>query len=258
MSKVKPLLPGPVAAARRVLAECDVQHPRDIHVEAIAARYGAVVLYGPTATAHGSIMRSSQRAVIWVDEAARGQPRADFTAAHELGHHLIHNLVDHFAQCHGEEESPGVRATSRTIEKEANHFSVELRMPEVWAAPLCDVPRPTLDDVYCLARTFRASFHSSALRFVELSAAPCAFVHTVKGKIKRSTETAAFPGRIVQTRAVHPQTVAARLQGQRPGGEVPAREVSGAAWGDEGGNGFLEHAIALGPEVGVMSFVVAV
>ena len=41
--KVKPLDPVAVAAARRVLTECDVRHARDIHIEAIAARYGALV-----------------------------------------------------------------------------------------------------------------------------------------------------------------------------------------------------------------------
>jgi hypothetical protein len=70
VSKVKPLLPGPVAAARRVLAECDVRHPRDIHVEAMAARYGAMVIYGPTHTARGSITRTATRAIILVDEKA--------------------------------------------------------------------------------------------------------------------------------------------------------------------------------------------
>jgi Zn-dependent peptidase ImmA (M78 family) len=267
VSKVKPLLPGPIAAARRVLTECDVRHPRDIRVEAIAARYGAMVVYGPVETARGSIVRTEKRAVIWVDEAAKGQPRADFTGAHELGHHVMHTVVDHFAQCRGEEaaaptgsrEARQAAKQMRLVEREADHFAIELRMPERWAAPLCAMPHPELDDVYRLAQTFRASFHTSALRFVELTAAPCAFVHTARGRIKRSTETNAFPGAIVQRRAVHPESVAARLQDRRGGGasgdERPL-EVPGAAWGDEAGRGFLEHAIALGPEIGVMSWIV--
>jgi hypothetical protein len=264
--KVKPLLPGPVAAARRVLAECGVLHPREIHVDVMAARYGAMVVYGPVATARGSIVRTSARAVIWIDEQARGQPRADFTGAHELGHHLLHGVVDHFAQCHGEDAAPanGSREardagkTVRLVEREANHFSTELLMSETWAAPLCAAPRPTLDDVYRLARTFRTSFHASAIRFVEVSAAPCAFVHTVGGRIKRSTETHAFPGAIVQRRAVHAQSLAAELQDGRAGLESRPREVAGAAWGDAGGPGFVEHAVALGPELGVMSWIVPV
>jgi hypothetical protein len=256
VSKVKPLLPGPVAVARRVLAECDVRHPRDIHVEAIAARYGAMVFYGPLTTAHGSIMRSARRAIIHIDERAKGQPRADSTCAHELAHFLMHDLVDHFVQCLGEDPLPRDADRKRhLVEREAEHFSAELRMPEAWAAPLCDVARPTLDDVHRLMRTFPASFHASAIRFVELTQAPCALVHTVGGRIKRSTETAAFPGKIVQRREVHAASAAARLQARRAG--EGRREVPGEAWGDPEGAGFVEETVALGPELGVMSFVVA-
>ena len=227
MSKVKPLLPGPVAVARRVLDECDVRHPRDICVEAIAARYGAHIVYGSVETAQGVIARTKERAIIRVDARVKGQPRADFTGAHELGHHLLHELVDHIEQCKGEDAAPGrgsreESAKVRRVEREANHFATELRMPEAWAAPLCDVARPALDDVYRLARTFRASFHTSALRFIELTRAPCAFVHTVGGRIKRSSETEAFPGRIVQRRDVHPTSLAGRCQDARAGrGDSP-------------------------------------
>jgi len=262
LSKVKPLLPGPVAAARRVLAECDVRHPRDIRVEAMAARYGAMMVYGPVATARGSIVRTAKRAVIWVDEKAKGQPRGDFTGAHEFAHHLLHDVVDHFAQCRGgERASRDEDERARAVEREADCFSAELLMPETWAAPLCDVASPTLDDVYRLTRTFPTSFHASAIRFIELTRAPCAFVHTVRGKIKRSVETEAFPGRIVQRRAVHAATLAADLQDVRAGadGYAEPREVPGAAWGDERhGRAFVEQTIALGPEIGVMSWVVAV
>ncbi len=269
MSKVKPLLACPVDTARRVLAECDVRHPRDIRIEVIAARYGAMIVYGPLATARGSIVRAATRAVIWIDERAKGEARANFTGAHELGHHLLHGFEDHFAQCDGmdalfpsgsaEQRDAGKRV--RLVEREADHFSIELLMPGTWAGPLCDVRRPSLDDVYRLSRVFNTSFHTSAIRFVELTAAPCAFVHTVDGRIKRSTETHAFPGTIVQRRAVHAHSVAASLQDQAVRGrlELPPREVPGAAWGDDRpGRSFLEQAIALGPGLGVMSWIVPV
>jgi len=274
MSKIKPLLPGPVALARRVLDECDVRHPRDIRVEVMAARYDAMIVYGPVDTARGAIVRTSKRAVILVDEKAKGEPRAEFTGAHELGHHLMHDVDDHFEQCKGEraEGAEGAAETlpakgshaareakkrARLVEREANHFATELSMPERWAAPLCDALRPGIDDVYRLSRLFRASFHASAIRFVELTRAPCAFVHTRHGRVKRSTETETFPGAILQRSKVHPGTVAARLQERRPGAEEPPQEVPAEAWGG-GARGFIEHAMALGPEIGVMSWVVAI
>jgi hypothetical protein len=263
MSKTKPLLASSVAAARRVYAECDLRHPRDLHMDAIAARYGAMVLYGPMRTASGALVRSSRWAIIWVDEETEGTPRGDFTKAHEVGHLLMHSIEDHFRQCVND-EAPGAsrsreaRAADklvRRVEREANHFSTELLMPEAWAAPLCTAPKPALEDVERLSRAFSTSFHASAIRFVELATAPCALVHSVGGLIKRSTETESFPGRIVQRRPLHPRSVAARMQGRRAGGEGAPREVPGAAWGDDGGPGFLEHAIAWGPDV--LSWVVA-
>jgi hypothetical protein len=83
----------------------------------------------------------------------------------------------------------------------------------------------------------------------------------VRGKIKRSVETEGFPGKIVQRRPVHPATLAAGLQDVRAGsdGYAEPREVPGAAWGDERrGRAFVEQTIALGPEIGAMSWVVAV
>jgi Zn-dependent peptidase ImmA (M78 family) len=271
VSKVKPLLPGPVAAARRVLAECDVRHPRDIHVEAMAAKYGAMVLYGPLSTACGTIVRTEKRAVIRVDEKWQGTPRGDFTTAHELAHFDLHSIVDHFAQCIGQDEDQVPRAPSkspreardaakaaRLVEREANHFSVELLMSETWCEPLCRSLRPTLDDVDRVVRTFRTSFQTSALRYLELTSAPCAMVRSVGGIIKRSTETAAFPGQIVQTRKLHPHSLAARLQFVPAGRDGEPREVPAAAWGYDAAHGetFIEHALALGPDLGVVSWIV--
>jgi Zn-dependent peptidase ImmA (M78 family) len=268
VSKVKPLLPGPVAAARRVLAECDVRHPRDIHVEAIAAKYGAMVLHGSLSTACGTIVRTDRRAVIWVDERWRDQPRGDFTTAHELGHFDLHPIVDHFAQCLGvgEDEKPedprrarDAAKAARLVEREANHFAAELLMGSTWAEPLCRATRPTLDDVDRLVRTFRTSFMASAMRYLELTSAPCALVRSVGGIIKRSTETAAFPGAIVQTRKLHPGSLAARLQDVPAGCDGEPREVPAAAWGYAGADRdatFLEHALAFGPDIGVLSWIV--
>jgi hypothetical protein len=77
-----------------------------------------MVVYGPIATARGSIVRTAKLAVIWVDKKAKGEPRADFTGAHEFGHHLIHDIVDHFAQCHGEDPAlPKGSAQARDADK---------------------------------------------------------------------------------------------------------------------------------------------
>ena len=161
--KVKPLDAIAVAAARRVLADADVRHPRDIRVEAIAARFGALIIPGRHTTARGSIVRAGRRAVIRIDERAVGKPWGNFTCAHEFGHHQMHDLVDHFEQCEGDggERRGG---TAWRIEREANHFASEFLIPEALGTPFCAAPRPTVDDIDRLARTFNTSFEMSAIQ----------------------------------------------------------------------------------------------
>jgi Zn-dependent peptidase ImmA (M78 family) len=258
LPKVLPLLPRPVAEARLVLEECGLRSPRDIDVEVIAAHYGAMVDYRRLVTAAGVIARTSRRAVIQVAEKDRGLGRGRFTLLHELAHHRLHDVVDHFAQCDG--GARVVRGRSwwarQEVEREANHFSTEILMPELWAALLCQAARPTLDDVDRLARNFRVSLRASAIRYVELSKAPCALVHSIAGRVKRSTETAPFPGTIVETDDLHAASLAASLQNARAGASGEPREVPGVAWGDATGAPFVEHAIALGPDIGVLSWLV--
>src|SRR5579863_5063811 len=122
--KVRRLSSKAVAAAHRILEDAGVRGPRDIDVVRIAQRHGAVVLYGPTTTMRASIVRTRRHAIIWVDETAQGQPSALFPAAHELGHHALHDLVDHFAQCEG--DSAERTHDDRRVEREANDFATEL------------------------------------------------------------------------------------------------------------------------------------
>jgi hypothetical protein len=249
--KIKPLSPISVATALGVLAEANVSHPRHIHAEALAVRNGARVLYGPIRTASASLVRTGKHAVIWVKEEDRGQPRALFTILHEVGHLLLHALLDHFRQC---DEDAGARDFfDYRIETEANHFATEVAMPEWLASPLCAAPCPTLDDVDRLTSTFRTSFTASAIRLVQLTKAPCAFVFSRDGRVKWAPESTAFPGKIVRGRALHPQSLAARVTWRRAGADAGPREVPGEAWG--GSAPFVEHAIALGPKAGVMSWI---
>jgi Zn-dependent peptidase ImmA (M78 family) len=239
--KVRPPSERAVAVARHVLAEAKVRHPEDIHMEKLAARHGAMVLYVPMSTARGAIVRAGQSAIIHVSESARGTPAADFTVAHEFSHHLLHTLVDHYAQCTTD-------AAERTdvewgIEREANECAAELRVPEAMAAPLCAAPRATVESIDRLARTFRTSFEMSAIRMVELTMAPCAVVMSEGTRVRWAIESLTFPGAIARWSALHPESLAARLP-RRPFADRE-REVPGAAW--KGRGPFVERAWAVGP-----------
>jgi Zn-dependent peptidase ImmA (M78 family) len=250
---VKARAPSPiaVAAARHVLAEAAVEDPSDIQVEALALRHGALVIHGRLTTAQASIVRTRTRAVICVNERWRGTPRGRHTTAHELGHHLLHKLIDHFRQCVAANE-PRDRWAWR-IERDADEFAAELLMPFVLARRLCTSAHPTLEDIERIARTFRTSFESSGIRLVELTKTPCAFVLTKGGQVKWATESTTFPGRIVRGRDVNVESAAARAKGRV---SVVTREVAGKVWGAPGGS-LLEDAIPVGRDGGVLSWIVA-
>ena len=242
-------------AAQRVLHDARVERPRDVHVHAIAARHGAMTLYGPVSTSRASIVRAGKRAVIRLDERDRGTPRERFTVAHELEHHVMHDVDDHFEQCRGEGKREG-RAWQ--IEVEANDFARELLAPRWLALPLCTSMSPTLDDVERFARTFQLSLEAAVIRYVELAHAagvPCAAALSVDGVIKWAPETHAFPGKIIRWRKLHPASAAARILARaRKSGDGEPREVIGDAWRSPAP--LVEHAVRLADRT-VLSFVVA-
>ena len=104
-----------------------------------------------------------------------------------------------------------------------------------------------------LARIFNTSFEMSAIRMVQLAAAPCAAVMAVGGRIKWATESLPFPGKIVKGRSLHAESIAARATATRRGDESP-REVPGGAWG--GCGPFVEHAMRVRPDGAVLSWII--
>jgi hypothetical protein len=129
--------------------------------------------------------------------------------AHELGHFFLHSLVDHYTQCTAAEEPRDDDA--RAIEREASDFGTELLVSEARGAPYCAVKRAGVERVDRLARAFGTSFDVSAIRFVELTMAPCAVVVAEGDTVKWALESLTFPGTIANWRPLHPQSVAARL-----------------------------------------------
>jgi Zn-dependent peptidase ImmA (M78 family) len=238
MPKVQPPSERAVAAARRVLGEgrAGCTESGRIDIEALAAAYGAMVLYGPLSTARGALVRAGDRAIIHVDHRARWLAWARFTIAHELGHLLLHALVDHYTQCTTAELPRGEDAFG--IEREASDFGTELLVPEARATPYCAVERAGVDQVDRLARAFGTSFEMSAIRFVELTMAPCAVVVSEGDAVKWALESLTFPGTIAKWRPLHPLSMAARLPARV--GADREREVPGAAW--KSGRPLIERA----------------
>jgi hypothetical protein len=181
----------------------------------------------PEATCEdGALVRGGNAAIIQVDRRARRRAWGRFTIAHELGHLFLHSLIDHYTQCTTAEEPRD--DAGRAIEREASDFGTELLVPEARGAPYCAVERAVVDHVDRLARAFDTSFEMSAIRFVELTMAPCAVVVSEGDRVKWALESLTFPGTIAQWRSLHRHSVAASLPARV--GADREREVPGAAW----------------------------
>ena len=188
-----------VEAARALVAELALRGPRDLDVELIAADRGAYVLFSDLAgNEEGHLLHAGRRSIIRVRASLHGTPKGRFVMAHEIGHHILHADVDHFAQCTSEGLAPG--GTRWRIEGEASDFASELVVPTSMAYAHCRAERPSLDDVIALAARFHVSVTTAALRYLEMTDAACAFVETRAGRVKRASGTARFRGEAIRGR----------------------------------------------------------
>lgn len=189
-----------IEGARRLLASLGVLRPEELDVELVAAALDAFVIWRElSGNEEGHILRGDRASIVHVRAALRGTTKGRFVVAHEIGHHVLHSEVDHFAQCTAE----GVASGSRfRIEREASDFASELLVPTFMAEDMC--VRASLADVLALAKRFDVSFTVAALRFLDMTAAPCAFVETRAGRVKRASGTLAFRGEAIRGRVFEP------------------------------------------------------
>ena len=199
------------------------------------------MLWRETGHADARVVRAGDIAYLAIAASARGTPRARFSIAHELGHHLLHRDVDAIERIHGRPRTAG---REFRVEREADRFAVELLAPVALFAPRCSSPRPTFDDVALLARAFDLSFTVSARRWAELAPAACAFVESKSGVIARVTRSRSFRGVAVQRRPLEGRSMAS--EALRCGPAAGRLTVRGDAWGSGGDVEVIEESMAAG------------
>lgn len=229
MSALRRASPFALAEARRLVSELGIEDPDDLNVELIAARSGAAILRRSLAGCDGRLLRAGDNAIIVVDDRAYETAKWRFTIAHELGHLLLHKNVDPVKLC-TERDMNDYRGSGR--EPEANDFASELLMPRGLFAPRCDVKRPTLLIVRKLADEFATSLSATAIRFVDCTPEPCAFVYAEGGRIQWWTRNTGFALWLERGESLSPDTYAYDLA---RGGRVDDRMqlTDGRAWCDE-------------------------
>lgn len=123
--------------------------------------------------------KNTDRWTILLNEKVRNKRRLRFTHAHELGHFMCHReMRDRFVD---DEES--LNDFHDAIETEANVFASWLLMPANLLRNEFARDRWTTDTLRKIGNRFECSLQASALRYVELSSKPTAFVVSRDGII---------------------------------------------------------------------------
>ncbi len=250
--KCRPIAPKVLEVANRIHTALGTRRPKDIDIDIIADHLGMRIVYGGASTAEGWSLQAGGHAIIHLDEGTAGRPRGRFTAAHEIGHLLLHPDSNQLALCTNPDAERNGPYHHR--EQEADDFAAALLIPDFLGAAFCQMPRPTVEDVHRLARTFRTSFEMSALRMVRLNRdAPCAVTLALNGRVKYAAETAPFPGKIVKRRELHPSSLARAVPLDGPAPQVSGI-VPGEAWGSP--QPLHEHSIPYFQSRSVLSWII--
>jgi hypothetical protein len=191
MSVVRAPSPRAIQAAESLLDELAITGPEDMDVTLVAAHCGLFATTRSLANEEGHLVRTGRHGIASVDTRAVRSRKWRFVVAHELGHFLLHEGHDDFARC----TTSRARPARRRVESEANDFASELLLPRRWFAARC-AGRLSLDAVQALARTFRASLTSTALRALVFTDTPCALVHATGGVVDWWACSASFRGKV--------------------------------------------------------------
>lgn len=133
--------------------------------------------------------RGTQSWSILLNEAIGNKRRQRFTFAHELGHFMCHRYL----QEKFEDGEGNLNDFRSEREREANVFAAWLLMPaNLIREEFC--ARAWTTELLCeIGTRFESSLQASALRYVNMSSKPCAFVASRDGMIFWSCKSKSAP-----------------------------------------------------------------
>lgn len=110
--------------------------------------------------------------------------RARFTLGHELGHFYIDDHRNALASGAAPSHSSFSEFESKLlVEQEADHFAVNLLMPEPLFRKRAKGSNPGLSAILELAKSFKTSVSSTAIRYASLGISPCVVVKWNSNKV---------------------------------------------------------------------------
>lgn len=210
-----------------VLDELGITEPEEIILEAIAYHCGAVIMRQPLSGCEGRLLGNGDRAIITVN-ASSSDARQRFSAAHELGHWVRHRgRLAHY--CTAEMIAWG--RPQKNAEAEANRFAADLLMPDYMFRPRAAQRPIVFDTVRELARTFRTSLTSTAIRLVERGSFPAMALCCSAKSREWFVRGEDVPERLFPVRQPGKYTIAHRLLSGGIG-TIGAEAVCAAEWFD--------------------------
>jgi len=211
-------------AANDVLADLRVEAPDEIDLETLAWIGGRrlSIVEGRLEGAEGRLVANKSGGIIRIRQKTTPIGRKRFTIAHEIGHRELHGVGAYY------DTLRDLRTWTRgSKEIEANIFASELLMPERLFRPLISRKPPSLQFIDELAAEFRTSNQAAAIRFVETTSEPCAFVVFRRGQYEWSRKSQCFEF-FIHDGSLHKYTGVADILAGKPFIPGPARTPAGA------------------------------
>lgn len=163
--KAGPAYAGAVCRARDLIAELQIEEPREIAVEKIAAFKGAPVRFAPLAGCDGRMSRADGLAIITVRNSIERVGQQRFVIAHELGHVLLHPNIRQIDEVDAK-QTRNFSLRQEPEELEANYFAAEILMPRVFFAGDAERTEPTWDSITTLAQKYQTTRSATAIRYI--------------------------------------------------------------------------------------------
>jgi Zn-dependent peptidase ImmA (M78 family) len=175
------------ARAIMLLDEIGMKSVIDLPMSLLVSGLGATYIEEPMSNSDGIIVRGNTKTLIKVNSLIPYFEKKRFTAAHEIGHLLMHDKLD----IHNENDvtlnwfsNAENQAKKGLQEFEANSFAAELLMPEKVFKQEAFEYYFSPELLAHLSSFFKTSLTSTIFRCFHLNVHPILIVFTVKGVVK--------------------------------------------------------------------------
>jgi hypothetical protein len=202
--------------------------PEHIKLDAIAEAEGAEVRYRPLGGCEARLVVLGDRGIISVKSDGANPGRQRFSLAHELAHWMRDRRAGGLL-CASDDISPS-NIEARSIESEANAYASQLVLPDYLVAQRAPSIAITLDGAQILAREFRSSLTSAAIKLVRHATLPACVVCHRQNATAWFYKGRAWPSGVWIAQELHYDSPAFSLLYGDAGGRTPPHKEPATRW----------------------------